>query len=87
MDIQSIYAAAWSRYVLKYTLECEPTGHLANSEEMKRPINEKAGKLYDLVVFKQLHVCNDEGCKRKMIGKLCKYGFPAPPKRLAYENE
>jgi hypothetical protein len=68
-----------------YALEFEPTGHLANSEEMKRPIDEKASKLYDLVVFKQLRICNDEGCKRKIIGKLCKYGFPAPPKRLGYD--
>ncbi len=46
MDIQSRYAAAWSRYVLKYALECEPIGHLANSEEMIRRVDEKAGKLY-----------------------------------------
>jgi hypothetical protein len=37
-----------------------------------RPIDKKAGKLYDLVVFKQLHVCNDEGCKKKMQDEGCK---------------
>jgi hypothetical protein len=87
MDIQSIYAAAWSKYVLKYALECEPTVHLANSEEMKRPIGEKTGKSYERVVFNQLHACNDQGCKRKMIGKCCKYGFPGPPKLLGYDDE
>jgi hypothetical protein len=30
-NIQRIYAAVWSRYVLKYALKCEPTGHLAFS--------------------------------------------------------
>jgi hypothetical protein len=43
--------------------------------------------LYDLVVFKQLHICNDEGCKRKMVGKLSKHGFSAPPKRLGSDDE
>ena len=44
--------------------------------EMKRPTDEAAAKLYDYVVHKQLHTCNPEGCMKKMIGDKCKYGFP-----------
>ena len=32
-DYQRVYTAAWSKYVLKYALKAEPTGHLLFSEE------------------------------------------------------
>jgi hypothetical protein len=50
--------------------------HTYTREHTEQTTDANAAELYDLMVIRQMHVSNDEGCKNEMIGK---YGFPAPP--------